>query len=74
GLLATEGFFASKDKLLKNSLKLNAKEIERVNDRADRMEASLKARYTALDTQMSTLNALNAYISQQVTTWNRSRE
>ena len=72
GLLSTTGFFASKDKLLQNSLKLNAEEIQRVNDKADRMEASLKARYTALDKQMTQLNALNAYISQQVTTWNKS--
>jgi flagellar hook-associated protein 2 len=72
GLLSTTGFFASKDKLLQGSLKLNAQEIQRVNDKADRLETSLKARYTALDKQMSQLNALNAYISQQVTTWNKS--
>lgn len=71
-LLSTTGFFASKDKLLQNSLKANAQEIQRVNDRADSLETSLKARYTALDKQMSQLNALNAYISQQVTTWNKS--
>lgn len=71
-LLASDGFFASKDKLLQNSLKRNAQEIERVNDLADRTETNLKARYTALDTKMSQLNALNAYISQQVTTWNKS--
>jgi flagellar hook-associated protein 2 len=72
GLLSTTGFFASKDKLLQSSLKANAQEIQRVNDQADRLETSLKARYTALDKQMSQLNALNAYISQQVTTWNKS--
>lgn len=72
GLLSATGFFASKDKLLQGSLKLNAQEIQRVNDQADRLETSLKARYTALDKQMSQLNALNAYISQQVTTWNKS--
>lgn len=72
-LLAPDGFFASKDKLFRSSLKLNAKEIDRINDRANSMETGLKARYTALDTQMSTLNALNAYISQQVTNWNKSK-
>jgi flagellar hook-associated protein 2 len=72
GLLASTGFFASKDKMLQSSLKLNAQEIQRVNDRADSVETSLKARYTALDKQMSQLNALNAYITQQVTTWNKS--
>ena len=71
-LLASDGFFASKDKLLENALKRNTEEIQRVNDKADRTETNLNARYTALDTKMSQLNALNAYISQQVTTWNKS--
>lgn len=71
-LLASDGFFASKAKIYEQSLKLNAKDVETINDRADRLEKSLTARYTALDTRMSSLNALNAYISQQVTTWNKS--
>ena len=54
-------------------LERNAKEVARINDRAEGTEALLKARYTALDTQMSRLNALNSYISQQVTTWNNQK-
>lgn len=73
GLLSSTGFFASKDKLLDSALDRNKKDIERVEDRATRTEANLKARYTALDTKMSQLNALNAYISQQVTTWNNTK-
>ena len=73
GLLNAEGFFATKDAQLKDMLKRNAKEIERVNARAESTEALLNARYTALDTQMSKLNALNAYIAQQVTTWNNAK-
>jgi flagellar hook-associated protein 2 len=72
-LLASDGFFAGKDKLLQGALKLNAKEVQRVEDRAASLENNLKARYTALDTQMSRLNALNAYIAQQVTTWNNQK-
>ncbi|KAB2896967.1 MAG: flagellar filament capping protein FliD [Burkholderiaceae bacterium] len=71
-LLSSDGYFASKDKQLQGALKLNTKEIQRIEDRADSTETSLKARYTALDTKMSKLNALNAYIAQQVTTWNKS--
>lgn len=73
-LLATDGYFASKDKIFQDSLKRNTKDIERVEDRAERLEVSLKARYTALDSKMSRLNALNAYIGQQVTTWNKSSD
>lgn len=71
-LLASDGFFATKTKTYDSALKLNAKEIERINDRADRLEKSLTQRYTALDTKMASLNALNTYIAQQVTTWNKS--
>ncbi|WP_313316168.1 flagellar filament capping protein FliD [Pulveribacter sp.] len=71
-LLAADGFFATKTKTYENALKLNAKEVERILDRADRTEKSLQQRYTALDTKMASLNALNAYISQQVATWNKS--
>ena len=72
-LLDSGGFFASKDKQLKAVLERNAKEVARINDRAEGTEALLKARYTALDAQMSRLNALNAYIGQQVTTWNNQK-
>jgi flagellar hook-associated protein 2 len=73
GLLADgTGFFSSKDKLLQKAKKLNEKEVQTVEDRAKRLEASLTARYVALDSQMSKLNALNSYIAQQVTTWNKS--
>lgn len=71
-LLASTGYFASKDKLLQSALKLNEKEVQSVENRASGVETNLKARYTALDSQMSKLNALNAYIAQQVTTWNKS--
>ncbi len=71
-LLASDGFFASKTKTYDNALKRNTQEIQRVTDRAERLEKSLTQRYTALDTKMSSLNALNTYISQQVTTWNKS--
>ena len=71
-MLDSSGFFASKDAQLKKVKERDVKEIARVNDRADSTESLLKARYTALDSQMSKLTALNAYISQQVTTWNKS--
>lgn len=71
-LLSSDGFFASKDKSYKDALKRTASDVERITDRADRLEKSLSARYTALDTRMASLNALNSYIQQQVTTWNKS--
>jgi flagellar hook-associated protein 2 len=72
GLLAADGFFSTKDASLKRSLDANAKDQQSLNDKVTRVEAALNRRYTALDTQMASLTALNAYISQQVTLWNKN--
>ncbi len=72
GVLATDGLFSSKDASLKRSLALNSKEQGVVNARILRVEAQLNRRYSALDVQLNSLNALNAYVTQQVAQWNRA--
>lgn len=72
GLLGTAGFFATKDDALKRSLDLNSKDVARLSAKVTRVEAALNKRYSSLDVQMSSMNALNAYVAQQVTTWNKS--
>jgi flagellar hook-associated protein 2 len=71
-LLSSSGFFQNKDNSLKLALSQNAKNQQQLNERVTKFEANLNARYSALDTKMSSLNAINAYVSQQVTTWNKS--
>lgn len=71
-LLASDGFFAGKDQSYKEVLKRNAADVERITDRASEVEKNLTARYTALDTKMSNMNALNSYIQQQVVAWNKT--
>lgn len=71
-MLSGEGFFKSKEGVLKANLLRNDKDQERVNLRVSNFEQRITARYNALDVQLNTLNGLNAYISQQVTTWNKS--
>jgi flagellar hook-associated protein 2 len=44
----------------------------KVTAQATLFEARLRKQYSALDSQMANLNALNAYVTQQVTTWNKS--
>lgn len=73
-LLSTDGFFKAKDATLQLSLDRNAKDQGRVAERAQAVEVQLNRRYSALDTQLASLNALNAYIGQQVTAWNKSKE
>lgn len=72
GLLATDGFFSTKDSSLKRTLEANSKDQTRLNEKVARVEAALNRRYSALDTQMASLTALNAYVTQQVTLWNKS--
>jgi flagellar hook-associated protein 2 len=72
-LLGTDGFFKTKDDSLQRMLKQNAKDQANVNAKVDAFEKRLTSQYNALDTKMGTLNALNAYVSQQVTTWNKSQ-
>ena len=71
-LLSTDGFFKSKDDSLQLSLKRNSFDQSRVNEKVDAFEKRITRRYNALDTQLSSLNGLNAYISQQVAAWNKS--
>lgn len=71
-LLASEGFFESKDATLKRTLDSNAKDQAKVNDKASRVEAALNRRYSALDTQLNSLTSLNNYLTQQITQWNKS--
>lgn len=72
GLIASGGAVANKTEALAGSLKKNTQDQTKVSDRATAVEARLRKQYTALDTKMASLNALNAYVSQQVTTWNKS--
>lgn len=71
-MLSTDGFFKTKDYSLQLSLKRNSQDQERVKEKASTLETRLNARYSALDSKMATLNALNSYVSQQVTTWNKA--
>lgn len=71
-LLSNDGFFKSKDDTLQLSLKRNSQDQTRVNEKVNAFEKRITQRYNALDTQLSSLNGLNAYISQQVAAWNKS--
>lgn len=72
GVAASGGALVSEAAALKNDLLRNTEAQTKVNDRATAVEARLRARYSALDAQMGRLNALNAYVSQQVTLWNKN--
>lgn len=73
GLLAAEGLVNNKTSALQAAIKRNGGEQQRVNDRAARVEVRLLAQYNAMDAAVGKLNGLGAFVSQQITLWNKSR-
>lgn len=72
GVATSGGSVYSKAAALQKNLDLNAAAQSKVNDRATLFEARIRKQYSALDAQMASLNALNAYVTQQVAAWNKS--
>ena len=72
GVLGTGGSVVNKVAALQKNLYTNTTEQTKVNDRAVLFETRLRKQYSALDAQMAQLNALNAYVTQQVAAWNKS--
>lgn len=70
----TGSILDTKSDALSKASKRNTTEQDKVNDRATAVEARLRAQYTALDSKMASLNALSAYVSQQVSQWNKSSD
>lgn len=72
GLLGTGGSVVTRATALETALTTNGVQQAKVNDRASVVEEQLRKRYSALDVQMASLNAMSAYVTQQVATWNKS--
>lgn len=73
-LLAYEGTLNNKTDSLEKQLELNKAEVEKVEKRAEKVEERLRKQYTALDVKMASLSSLDSYISQMVTSWNKSSD
>lgn len=71
-LLAYEGTLNNKTDSLEKQLELNKAEVEKVEKRAETVEERMRKQYTALDVKMASLSSLDSYISQMVTSWNKS--
>ncbi|MFO6421728.1 flagellar filament capping protein FliD [Hylemonella sp. W303a] len=72
GNFGATGFFKRKDESLQTELDNNALAQAKVNDKASRVETQLNRKYSALDLQMTQLNSLSTYLSQQIAQWNKS--
>ena len=71
-LLGFEGLFANKTESLRTSESRNSSEQAKLNERLTLVESRLRARYAALDTRLTAMQALNSFVAQQVVQWNRS--
>lgn len=72
GLVAAGGTVSNRSDALRGSISRINKDMDKVVDRAARAEKRYLAYYNAMDANVAKLNSLNAYISQQVTMWNKT--
>jgi flagellar hook-associated protein 2 len=71
-VLGMGGAVRNKAVAIQSELDRNTQAQTKVTDKATLFEARLRKQYSALDAKMAQLNALNTYVAQQVTTWNKS--
>jgi flagellar hook-associated protein 2 len=72
GLLGNDGALTGKSKSIQSQLTANQKDQDKFNDRLVAIESRIRAQYSALDKTMAQANALSQYVTQQITTWNKS--
>lgn len=67
GLLGTDGSLPGRTQSLKARLDDNQRAQQRLEDRVAMVEKRLRAQYSTLDVTVNKANALNSYVSQQIT-------
>lgn len=72
GFSGASGTLTSRTESLREAVKRNTKEQDKVNERATRAEARYLKQYNAMDAMVGQLNSLNAFVTQQIAQWNKS--
>ncbi|MEO5732904.1 MAG: flagellar filament capping protein FliD, partial [Rubrivivax sp.] len=72
-VLGVDGTVTTRTDGLQKLITKVGKDQERLNDRVDLFQKRLVAQYTALDANVSRLNGLSSYVTQQLNLMNRSR-
>lgn len=72
GLLSVDGLVSTRTTALQKSLDRNGREQDKVEERASRAEVRYLAQYNAMDATVAKFNALNTFVSQQITLWNNA--
>ncbi len=71
-VLGSDGALTTRVSGLNASIKLKDKQVEMLELREAQTQKRIQAQYSALDTKVAGLTALNTYITQQITNWNKS--
>lgn len=71
-LLASNGTLPGKTKSIQSRIASNQKDQDAMNTRLAQIQRLLLAQYSALDSKMASANALSAYVTQQIATWNKN--
>lgn len=69
GATGTGGVVSSRNNALQQAVSRNQTDMERMQARIDKTEERLYKTYSALDTKMASLNAMNSYVTQQISAW-----
>jgi flagellar hook-associated protein 2 len=65
-VLGVDGSLTTRTEGLRERLARNSTDQERLSDRIERYQARLVAQYTAMDANLSKLNSLSSYLTQQL--------
>lgn len=71
-VLGAEGALSTRAQGLADKLERNQDSQDKLEDRLSQTQARLEKQYSELDAKLGALNSLSAYVTQQVTTWNRT--
>jgi flagellar hook-associated protein 2 len=69
---SVEGNVTGRNTALQAAITRNTKEIDNLNVRVARTEASLYKQYSSLDAKLGTLSGLGSFVTQQIAQWNKT--
>lgn len=72
GANGVEGLLSGRNNALQQAISRNQNDMDRMQTRINKTEDRLYKMYSALDTKMSSLNAMSNYVTQQVNAWSNN--
>ena len=73
-VLGVDGSLTTRTEGLRQRISRNGDKQERLNERVERFQQRLVAQYTAMDANLSRLNALSSYVTQQLAALTRNTQ